>query len=492
MNDAINRTASHAGIYALGTLLRNAVSIIMLPIYTTYLSPEDYGVVEMMSMLLDVVGILLCNRLGEAVFRYYYESDSQQDQNKVVSSSFVLQITLNGLGCFVLMVFAEPISQLIFGDIGYASILRMFSLALLLEAFTLVPLMYIRIQQRAWLFLSVNIIKLVLQVSLNLYFVVYKDLHVWGVIYSALIVEVILGVGLTAYTAYHAGLRPSLDKIKLLFGFSIPIIFSTLGAFYITFGDRYFLRHFSDLAEVGIYSLGYKFGFILMQFTWEPFSKVWDTQRYEIHKEGNTSNQYATTFMYCNLVIILVGVGMAFFVKDALKVISAESFWRAHEVVPPILLAYLFWAWTHYCNLGILIKKRTSLFAYVEVLAVIAITLAYYFLIPVYGAVGAAWATVVGLFTRFVFIYYVSRRCYDMKLMWFRVWALLAYSVIFFVLVNSVAPEEFWNSLIVRAAIYLVFLSGIWFLPLLDTNVKRGLLEMAENITSSLRQRFSV
>ena len=491
MSKEINKTASHTSIYVIGTIIRNAVTIVMLPIYTTYLTPEDYGVVEMLSMLLDVVGIMLCNRLGEAIFRYYYDSDSADDKSGVISSSLVLYMMINGFGSLLIIVFAGPLSGLIFGDVEYTNIVRMFSLMLFLEAFTLVPLMFIRIQERAKLFLVVNIIKLVLQVSFNVYFVVYRDLHVWGVIYSAVIVEIIMGVALTTYTLYHVGLGPKLSYMKLMFGFSIPIIFSTMGAFYITYGDRYFLRVFSSLAEVGIYSLGYKFGFMLIQFTWEPFSKVWDTQRYEIHKEGNTGNQYATTFMYCNLVIILVGVGMAFFVKDTLKVISAEPFWRAHEIAPPILLAYLFWAWTHFCNLGILIKKRTSLFVYVEVVAVIAITLAYYFLIPVYGALGAAWATVVGLFTRFVFIYYVSRRCYDMRLLWGKVWALLLYSVAFFVLVNNIAPEDFWGSLLVRSVAYLLFVGGIWFLPLLDANVKRGLVEIAGNITSSLRKRLS-
>jgi len=78
------KTLSHTGIYTLGTILRNAVSIVMLPIYTRYLTPEDYGVLELLSMVTDFVGIILCNRIGDAIFRYYSEAENIKDKNTVI------------------------------------------------------------------------------------------------------------------------------------------------------------------------------------------------------------------------------------------------------------------------------------------------------------------------------------------------------------------------------------------------------------------------
>ena len=55
---------SHSSIYMIGTILKRSVSLIMLPIYTRYLTPADYGVVELLSMLLDFAAIIFSARVG--------------------------------------------------------------------------------------------------------------------------------------------------------------------------------------------------------------------------------------------------------------------------------------------------------------------------------------------------------------------------------------------------------------------------------------------
>ena len=83
----IQKTFGQASVYTFGHFIRHSVSIIMLPIYTRFLTPEDYGVIELMMMTLDIAGILMANRIGEAIFRYYSAANSQRSKKAVISTA---------------------------------------------------------------------------------------------------------------------------------------------------------------------------------------------------------------------------------------------------------------------------------------------------------------------------------------------------------------------------------------------------------------------
>ena len=140
----------------------------------------------------------------------------------------------------------------------------LFSITIVFQGLIEIPMVFIKNLQLPWHFIFFSIFKLSTQLSLNIYFVVIKQMHVEGVIYSALISGAVMSFVLAWYTITKTGISFSKTKAKELIKFSIPMILTSLITFYITFGDRFFLRYFNGLSEVGIYSLGYKFGFLLM------------------------------------------------------------------------------------------------------------------------------------------------------------------------------------------------------------------------------------
>jgi len=93
-----NKIVRHTGIYLFGDILRRSVSLIMLPIYTRYLTPEDYGVVELLSMIIDLATIIFGARIAQAIFRFYCTAKSDSDKNNVIASALFLAVLLNGIG----------------------------------------------------------------------------------------------------------------------------------------------------------------------------------------------------------------------------------------------------------------------------------------------------------------------------------------------------------------------------------------------------------
>lgn len=480
MVSAQKKIARHAGIYGLAMILRNLASIIMLPIYTRYLTPADYGVIELFSMALDVVSIVLGVRIGEAIFRYYCATEDTIEKNQIVSTALISVFVLNFLGFIIVAKSAQPISGVLFGDGNYSELFGLFSATLVLSALELVPMTFIRAQQRPLVFLSFSICKLVLQIIFNLYFVVFKSLGVVGVVYGALASGGIMALILTSYTVRTVGIGFSLRLARRLASFSIPLILASLGAFYTTFGDRFFLRVYSGLDAVGLYSLGYKFGFMLCILTWTPFQLVWDSERYAVGRLPNANEVFGRAFVLISLVMITGALGIALFAKDLLRVMSAPEFWSAHEIVPIILVAYLYQCWTNFCRYGLLLGERTIHVTIGAGVAVAIITIGYLLLIPAFGGMGAAVSTLIAFYARFKWEERQARRIYDMALPWRRVYQVFGVAILFY-LISFLVPDAFWWSIGLRATLFVLFVCTLILSPILSYEERRILSDAMKN-----------
>jgi O-antigen/teichoic acid export membrane protein len=409
MSEVLKKTFSHAGIYSIGILLNSMVSFIMLPIYTRCLTPADYGVLELLEITVDVLSIIAGAGIIHGLSKYYYQYEVKRDKEELVSTLFISLILLYAGGCCVGFAFSEQISLVVYHTEKYSRFIEISFFNLFLSFLIYVPLGYLRTQQKSILFVIIGAVKLVLQLSLNIVFVVFLKKGVSGVLYSTLFTSLVVGGYLTWYTFSAVSFRYSKEKAKELFKFGYPFIFSGLGAFILTFSDRYFLNYFGDISKVGVYSLGYKFGFLLFTFPVRPLLQIWDVQRFEIvNKEGYeiVFNKFLSWFV---IVTVSVALFISIVVEDVLEVMSNSVFWEASNVVPIIMIAYFFQACTDFFNFGIFYTGKTKHMAFGTLLAAIIIVILSIIMIPILGIYGAAWATVIAFFIRLVYVYFSSQ-----------------------------------------------------------------------------------
>jgi O-antigen/teichoic acid export membrane protein len=466
-----NKIINHTAIYMFGDILRYSVSLIMLPIYTRFLTTEDYGTIELLNMLIDFATILFGARVAESVFRFYNKANTGEEKKSIISSALFMSFSFNGLGALTVAVFSGPLAVAIYSDASYSHFIVLMTISMLMLPLTELPLIYIRAEQKPWLFFTFSLAKLVLQVSLNLYLVVWKEMHVDGVLYSSILSSAVMGTLLSSYTLYRNGIHVRYAICRKLMVFSLPLKLATVGTFYLTFGDRYILNQFRDLSEVGIYALGYKFGFIFTLLAWTPFEKLWGAERYLVHEKADARQTFQRVFQYISFLLILLGLAISVYAKDLLRIMSAPAFWDASAVVPVIIVAYIFQAWTKYCNFGLMLHHRTMQIAYAELVASAAITVAYLLLIPAFGMHGAAWATVLGFMVRFYWTYTRSTRLYDMELPWRKILLTMLFAGMCYLLTFAL-PENLLASIALRSVIMLVFIGGFFTLPILTRDEK--------------------
>ena len=341
MKTEIIKLAKHSLIYGFGIFIGKAASFIMLPVYTRYLTPADYGTIELLITTVDIVAMIAGVGLAATIFKYYSEYESEYDKKEVISTAVIMKLILAFIATTFGIILSPQISQIIFHRADNAFYFRLvFAILLLQQGVILIPLMFIRAIQNSKLFVVINAVKLILQVALNVYFLVVLEMGILGVLISTVIAEFVVGFYLFAYIFKKVGFQFSIEKCKKMTRFGYPFMFVSLSGFILTYSDRYFLNAFGDLETVGIYALGYKFGFLMFYLAVTPFMQIWQPERFEIAKQDDALRIFKKVFLYFSIVIVSLSLLISIFVKDLL-ILRSEPMGYLKENHTSVVVAYI-------------------------------------------------------------------------------------------------------------------------------------------------------
>ena len=449
-------------VYTAGIMIGKVASFVMLPVYTRFLTPADYGLLELLGMTIDVIGMITGVGLVAGVFKFYSAVDDEKSKRGYISTAGIAVICLAVATSILGFALSPQITRLVFGANGNPFYLRLYFLLYLLQNFEYVPLLLIRAENRSVFFVTINSLKLLVVLSLNIFFVVHLRMGIEGVLASSIITSGAVAIGLTSYLFRRTGVLFANEKFRQMLQFGSPMVLWSVGTFILVFSDRFFLNHYNDTASVGIYSLAYKFAFLLSALAFVPFQTVWDVQRFEIAKQPDASAIYARVFLYMNVVLGLVGLVLSLFVKDLLAVMSDPAFLPAYRLVPLIVAAQIVFTWTGYWNVGLYISGETKAMG-TGALVLVPITLILnYLLISRFGMYGAAWSTFVSYAIRFAWIYSWAQRHYRIPYNWAemaKLYGIFAIAVVlrFAYFPASMAVSLGWDLALLLSATLLVY-----------------------------------
>lgn len=413
----LRSTFRHGAVYGLGMLLARAIGFLMLPVYTRVLTPADYGILELLSMTTDVVGLLTGIGLTWSVTRYYYYYRDPADRAAVVSSATILLVAFFALASAVALPFAGPLAALVLGDDALAPLFRLAIAGLFLSSFLEIPLVFLRAKQDSTRVVVVSLARLALALGLNILFVVVLRQGVAGVLYGTILTSATVGAYLLASTLRETGLRFSRPVAAKLLTYGAPIVAANLGSFVIHYSDRYLLRAYGSLESVGLYSLAYKFAMLLSLFIATPFSQIWAPKALEIERaEGDGARPVLRRIIdHYNLVLVVGALGLALFAGDAIRIMASAEFHAAGRLVPLLCLGMLFFGYRQISYIGPSIRERSDLIALGTVAGTVVVVGANFALIPRWGALGAALATVAAFAAEFAVVLACAERVYPLR-----------------------------------------------------------------------------
>jgi len=231
---------------------------------------------------------------------------------------------------------------------------------------------------------------------LNVYFIVFAGKGLAGIVYSEVIREGLLMIVFHFTIRSHLARRFSKQKLKEMLAFGLPKVPGGISFLVLSASDRYFLEHYSTPTELGLYSIGYRLAGLLGDFAIQPFLQTWPTMYFPLAKDSPDEGKgILGRFMTYFLVVVgFMALGICVFVEPLLRIMADPKFAGAVTVVPLVVLALVFSGVYRVLIVGINIKKKTI---FIPMMVGGAAVLNIFFnalLIPRWGMMGAAWATV--------------------------------------------------------------------------------------------------
>jgi O-antigen/teichoic acid export membrane protein len=473
-------------VYGVATVVSQMTSFILLPVYTRALTPHDYGYLELLQLVVDFTGLFVTMRLGEAIFRFYSGATHAEEANRSVSTSLILALGMGLIGFVALSAASPPLARYLFQDPAAVGLLVLTGTTLLMQPLVEIPAAFVRAQQRSGVFLTFRLGSLALRVGLSLWLVAWLRMGVTGAVYANVAATAVQAIVMSAYTIHHVGLSFQRRVARQVLGFTLPILAASVGSYYLGFADRYFLKAYGTLQEVGLYALAARFAVAYFALGYTPFEQAWDAARYYVAKESGAVQTFQQIFRVLSVWLIALALAISLFSHKVINIMTAADFWPAARIVPILLLSYLVQIWTSYCRFGLLFTNRTKQIAVATFVAMPVMTLAFWLLVPKLGAVGAAVGATLGFTARLIWTEKKSAASYNMHLQWGRALSLLGLAALVY-LGDRVLPLDEWGKAGVGAIALLAFCLIAYRGPWLTSADRQLITTWLKRLLSRLR-----
>jgi O-antigen/teichoic acid export membrane protein len=416
----LGELARHSAIYGFGSLVSRFLAVLLLPIYTRYLSPADYGLIETLIALSAILTVLLAAGVKSAFFRFYFDEPEEAGKRRVIRTSFWFTMVMGTVGLAVGLVFAGPISELLFGTGDHADLVRAAFVGLWAHVNYEQMTSLFRVEQRSTAYLIATLINLGLTVGATVLLVVVLEKGPIGVIVGNFIGTLIVYAGLLAYRREQLGLEWDRPLLREMNRFGMPLVPSALFLWALNFSDRFFLVKLAGPREVGLYSIGVRIASAIILLL-AAFRTAWPAFAYSIEDDDEAARVYSFVLTYLVAITSWMALALGVLAPWLVQLLTTEEFYSAERVVAP--LAFAAAAFGAYIVVVIGIgRARQTRSNWVITGAAAALNVALNLaLIPEFGMMGAAVATVGAYATLFLGMAWKAQRVFPVPYQWRRV-----------------------------------------------------------------------
>lgn len=384
----------------------------LVPFYTRVFSVNDFGYVANIFSYIAILNVIFSAGFESGYFKF--SSTLEVGTKKQNFSHPFIIIFINSL-FFCSLIFFNPGIVANFFQIpgNFNFLLKYTSLILFFDAICLIPFAKLRLERKAKKFGIIKIINIVINVGMNFLLVFYFKMGIEAVLIANVIASAATFLILIPIVFTNLEFTYNKKLMKELFAFSLPVLPSGISTNIIQVIDRPVMLFLAGSAMVGIYQANYRLGIFMMlfvsvfDFAWRPF-----------FLSNANSPDAKQLFSKVMTLFILAGSLIFIFISvflNEIVLLIGKNFRSGLYIVPVILIAYLFNG--IYINLmaGIYIQKKTRHSAVVTFIAAAANVIFNFLLIPAYGMMGAAIATLISYIIMAGGLYMYSQKNYPVE-----------------------------------------------------------------------------
>ncbi len=415
MKQYIKEISKHSIIYTISNFLTKATGLILIPIYTRYLTTSDYGIVSNVLAIINFLSVLYIFGMNAVWGRFFFDfKDKSAEQKRFFGSTFYL-LFFGGLFLNILLsyggkgIFFEIIPELDFSPFVLLAIWTAFFGVVFNLKLTL-----FRVRQQSWQFGVISFGRFLLTVIVTIYAVailrygaygkVFAQFAVWGLFFliALYLLKKDLAFSLTS------------PKLKQALKYALGVLPHSLSGSIMNIIDRVILTNIKGLAATGIYTVGFQFGSIMQlivfsfNLSWSPFF-----MKTAQEKGAEAKRIFARLSTYYVVAMYIIALSITLFGADMIYLFTTKNYFGAIQVIPVYVFNFVIYGFYFMASAKIFyVKKAVKYLALITFTAATINIIFNFLLIPGMGMMGAAWARFISSVCLFLIVHVVSQKFY--------------------------------------------------------------------------------
>jgi len=378
-------------IYLISTIVEKGLGFLLIPVYTHYLSTQDYGILTLIQAFIAVMVIFFTLSLSGAGSRYHFEINKvfyrQLHYGNIYASVIVISLVMS----LVLFVCKEWIFKLM----GNIPIYPYFYLAVGIGYFMVIFNLYqlkLQMEHRAIEYSINSVLKFFFGAVFSIFFVIYMQKKADGVLLGQLL-GLVLIVGYVIYKLKNEiKLNLNIKLMKRNIKYSIFLVPHNLSGIAMQLMDRFFIANMLTVSQAGIYAVGGQISGILGVIN-TLLNRGVTPNILRAFKEDNLEYLRNIANIYIIFVVIL-SLFFSLFSRNIINIIAPNEYQQAYMVIN-ILVVYFIYQMYYFMVVGVLfyVEKATKFIPLITTFSLFWNLIFNYLFIKLFGMIGAAIAT---------------------------------------------------------------------------------------------------
>ncbi len=406
----LKKLAGQTAIYGLSSVIGRLLNYLLVPLYTRYFLPAEYGIVTELYAYVAFLVIMLTYGFETAFFNF---TKKEGNKEKVYSTAMFSLLISSVIFIILSIIYSNTISEWM----GYgieSMYVQCFAVIIGLDAVSSISFAKLRQEEKAVRFAVIRLLNIFSNIGLNLYFIVYKGFGI-EYIFIANLISSVITILLLMPEMFMSKFNFDTKLWKKMAIYAFPLLISGLAGMTNETIDRILLKKLLPnpeiaASELGLYGAFYKLSIIMTLFI-QTFRYAAEPFFFSHHKSDDNKKAYADVMKYFTIIMIVIFLGVTIFYDFVIGFLGeAYHDERGFLVVSILLLANLFLG--IYYNLSIWYKltEKTKYGAYLSIFGAIITLILNVVLIPIIGFVGSAIATLVCYFSMSAASYFIGKR----------------------------------------------------------------------------------
>lgn len=395
--------------FSIGGYVNALIGLLTVPIITRILSPEQYGIASLISIIVEMLVVFCSLALDQSFVRFFYEVE-EEERGKLLQDCLYYPVFITIFSSLIIFIFRNQISIFILGKKEKVIwLIIVFSIvALIIKSFAF---LVVRMQQKGGLYSFFYIFIKVVEFSfILLFFKIYgNDYKVIALatLFSTLITSLLMIV--VERKIWKLGGKRKIEKKELL-NFSAPLVLTLALTWVFGSSDKITIKIFSNLKELGLYSGAFRIVSVISVIQ-TGFTSFWTPFIYERYsKNPDDLVFYKKANDYLSLIFFLIGFSILA-TRNIIIILLGEKYYDSLFIVPMLIFVPIMYLISETTMMGIGFKKKSKYFLYISIIVAIFNIIGNILLVPKYGAKGAAISTGISYI-----IFFSLRTYFSLKL----------------------------------------------------------------------------